>query len=115
MKAALFAVLVMLGVVALAPREGATAGTASTIDPYTHSSSMQKMWDDDDDEEEWKCTCSVTCDGAKVSITERVCADDQDIRDAMDDAVAACYRDADARCDDEPLCKCSCKPTNNDC
>jgi hypothetical protein len=106
MKHMVIAVLVILGVMAVAPRGGAadSAGTA-----------QQLSYDDDDDEEEWKCTCSVTCDDEKFSVTEKVCADDEDLKEAMQEAVDSCYREADPRCDDEPRCKCTCKATNRDC
>jgi hypothetical protein len=71
--------------------------------------------DDDDDEEEWKCSCTATCDGTTVKVSERVCADDESLSEAMSDAVAACERDTDARCDEEASCRCTCKPTGRDC
>ena len=110
MKHTLIALLVIVGIIAVAPR----GGTAS---PTTSASAdiVQLSYDEDDDEEEWKCTCSVTCDDEKFSVSERVCADDEQLRDAMQDAVDSCYRDADSKCDDEPKCKCVCKPTGHDC
>jgi hypothetical protein len=108
MKSTLLAVLVILGVIAVAPR-------VSTSNPLPANNAVQMSYDEDDDEEEWKCTCSVTCDGLKFSVSEKVCADDEDMKDAMQDAVDSCYREADPRCEDEPSCKCSCKTTGRDC
>ncbi len=101
------ALAVILGVVGLAPR--------SRANPLPSQGATQMSYDADDDDDEWKCTCSVSCDGAKFSVSERVCADDEDLKDAMRDAVNDCYRDADARCDEEPVCKCKCKTTGKDC
>jgi hypothetical protein len=106
MKHMLIAVLVVLGVIAVAPRGGA----ADSVE-----SAQRMSYDDDDDEEEWKCTCSVTCDDEKFTITEKVCADDEDLKEAMQEAVDSCYRDADPRCEDEPACKCKCVATNRAC
>ncbi len=107
MKQMLIAFLVVLGVVAVAPRGGAAADSVE--------SAQRMSFDEDDDEEEWKCTCSVTCDDEKFSVSEKVCADDEDLKDAMQDAVDACQRDADPRCEDEPSCKCKCTATNRAC
>lgn len=108
MKHTLIAILVILGVIAVAPRGG-------TANPIATPDVVQMSYDEDDDEEEWKCTCSVTCDDEKFSVTEKVCADDEDLKDAMQDAVDGCYRDANPRCEDEPACKCTCKPTGREC
>lgn len=110
MRHTLIAILVILGFIAVAPRSG-TANVTSSASPAP----IQLSYDEDDDEEEWKCTCSVTCDDEKFSVSERVCADDEELKEAMQDAVDACYREADPRCEDEPKCKCVCKPTGRDC
>jgi hypothetical protein len=107
MKPTLFAILIIVGIVAVAPR-------GSTADPMTPAP-VPMGYDDDDDEEEWKCKCSVTCDDVKFTTSERVCADDEDLKEAMQDAVDECYREADPKCDEEPSCKCTCKATGNDC
>ena len=108
MKRTFLAILILVGFIAAAPR----TNTATAM-PTTEV--VQMSYDDDDDEEEWKCTCSVTCDDEKFSVTEKVCADDEDLKEAMQDAVDSCYRDADPRCEDEPVCKCKCTATNRGC
>ena len=109
MKPTLLAFLVILGIATVAPRGG-------TADPSAPPpSTIQMSYDEDDDEEEWKCKCSVTCDDVKFTTSERVCADDEDLKEAMQDAVDECYREADPKCDEEPSCKCTCKATGNEC
>lgn len=110
MKPTLLAILVILGVIAAAPR-----GSVATPLPAPPAAAVPLSYDEDDDEEEWKCTCSVTCDDEKFSVTEKVCADDEDLKEAMQDAVNECAQEADGRCEDTPVCKCTCKPTGRDC
>lgn len=105
MKSALLAVLVMVGVTA-------------TFQPRAVASDdrvVRAAYDEDDDEEEWKCTCTATCDDHSIKVTERTCADDEDMSEAVKEAVAACADEVDGKCEDEASCKCICKPTGKEC
>jgi hypothetical protein len=105
MKSALLAVLVMAGVAAAFPSNSAVADDRV----------VRAAYDEDDDEEEWKCTCTATCDDRSIKVTERTCADDEDMNEAVQEAVAACADEVDGKCEDEASCKCICKPTGKEC
>jgi hypothetical protein len=108
MKSLLLATLMLLAAATALPMRGAVASPTTFDAPIA-------VYDEDDDEEEWKCSCTATCDGNTVKVSERACADDEDISEAVQEAADACARELDNRCEDEASCKCSCKPTGRDC
>ncbi|MBI5499877.1 MAG: hypothetical protein HY907_06515 [Deltaproteobacteria bacterium] len=71
--------------------------------------------DEDDLDDEWECTCTGTCDDLELSVTVEVCADDDDIAEAVSDGASSCARELDGQCESNAECECTCHTTGGDC
>ena len=71
--------------------------------------------DDDNLDDEWECTCTGTCDGLELSVTVDVCADDDDVSEAVSDGANSCARELDGQCEAVGRCECTCHTTGEDC
>ncbi|MBI5489243.1 MAG: hypothetical protein HY905_18045 [Deltaproteobacteria bacterium] len=71
--------------------------------------------DEDDSDDEWECTCTGACDDHELSVTVDVCADDDDISEAVSDGANSCARELDGQCEAVGRCECTCHVTGEDC
>ena len=66
-------------------------------------------------EYQWECTCTGVCDDGELSVTVEVCADEDDIAEAVSDGAASCARELDDECEAIGACHCTCNTTGDEC
>ena len=54
-------------------------------------------------------------DEGELSVTVEVCADEDDIAEAVSDGAASCARELDDECEAIGACHCTCNTTGDEC